>query len=299
MDMSTDYSSPSTNGEKSNKTSRKFAIIAGILAFGIIGTLLAGSNGQILNALAQTTANDQGTWSNVTKSPTVSTTGTATTKVTPDKFSVTLGVETNGTTAQEAASSNADLMASLIAALKQLGISEEEIGTANYNLYPVYGDRQPTDPCIMIYPPPPECQAKQDIVGYRASNSVTVTLDVSGDLDAGEVIDAGISAGANTVNGVFFFVSNERQEEIRDSLIEDAVASGRHRADVAAEAVGMKVSGVHSISVNEVYFPIFSRGFDAAAQESAVTPILPGEQEVTTTVSTVFFMSSNSTGSSG
>lgn len=54
---------------------------------------------------------------------TVSTSGTATTKVKPDKFSVSVGVETNGATAQEAASTNADLMAKILAALKDLGIN--------------------------------------------------------------------------------------------------------------------------------------------------------------------------------
>ena len=41
--------------------------------------------------------------------PTVSTSGTSTTEVRPDQASVTVGVETNGTTAQEAVSQNANL----------------------------------------------------------------------------------------------------------------------------------------------------------------------------------------------
>jgi hypothetical protein len=47
----------------------------------------------------------------------------------------------------------------------------------------------------------------------------------------------------------------------------------------------MEVSGVHSINLNDVYFPIFSRGLEAAD-----TQILPGQQEVSMTVSVTYFV---------
>ena len=223
---------------------------------------------------------------------TVSTSGSASTKVEPDKVSVTVGVETNGTTAQEAASENADLIAQVIAALKELGVTEDQIITSNYNVYPTYSHRESTEVCIMIYPPPPECQPKQEITGYVASNSLTVTLDVEGEINGGEVIDTAIEAGANTVSGVFFFISTERQEELQDGLIADAIGNARHRADVAANALGMEVSGVKSVNLNDVFFPVFSRGFDASLGGSAAdTQLLPGEQEVSTTLNVVYYMS--------
>lgn len=224
---------------------------------------------------------------------TVSTSGTATTKVQPDKVSVTVGVETNSTTAEEAASSNAQLVDQVIQALRALGIAEDQISTSSYNVYPVYSHSEPVNACRVMegYPVPPDCYVSGEVVSYRASNSVTVVLDADGDVDAGEVIDTAIEAGANNVNGVYFFISSERQEQVRDSLIGDAIASARHRADVAAEEVDMTVSGIKSINLNEVYFPIFSRGLDSAEESGdAATPILPGEQEVSMTVNTVFYM---------
>jgi uncharacterized protein YggE len=226
---------------------------------------------------------------------TVSTSGSATTKVQPDKVSVTVGVETNGTTAQEASSSNANATDDVVAALIELGIPEEQISTSSYNVYPVYSQElmsEPPEVCIMIYPPPPECLPGQEIVGYAASSSLTVELDVDGDIDGGQVIDAAIEAGANTVNGVFFFISSEMQEEIRDGLIGDAIESARHRADVAATAVGMEVSGVKAINLNDVQFPFFSSGLDTSFREGGIAPtLLPGEQQVTMTVSVVYYLS--------
>jgi uncharacterized protein YggE len=282
----------------------------------VVGILAAAiSAGQVLNAaVAQT--NDTGSvratidsnsdkiasmpyyHGNYGGPSTVSTTGTATTKAKPDKFSVTVGVETNGTTAQEATSKNADLMALVIAALKDLGINESQIATSNFNVYPVYEYRQPMKACPEIYPIPPDCQPGQQLTGYRASNSVTVTLDVEGTVDAGKVIDASVKAGANNIYGVYFFISPDRQAELRDSLTKDAILNARHRADVAVGALGMQISGVQSVNLNDVYFPIYSKSFDAAAMAGqAATPILPGEQDLTTTVSVVFYFS-NSTGTS-
>jgi uncharacterized protein len=276
---------------------KKFVLIAGILAVGILAASIAG--GQLLNATAQYAPNSAGTSTNST----VSTSGTATVKVQADKVTVNVAVETNGTTASEAVARNAEISGQVIAALKELGITEDQISTSYFSVYPVYEWVYP--PCIMegdmksesgasgavrpeIYPPPPECQGKNVITGYKASNNLSVTLDA--DENVGEVIDTAVGAGANNVSGAYFFISQERQQELRDSLIAEAIANAEHRATIAANAVDMKISGVQSISLNDVYFPVFYKGlesFDAGAG----TQILPGQQEVTTTVSVVFFIS--------
>jgi uncharacterized protein len=235
---------------------------------------------------------------------TLSVSSTATTEVRPDQLSVTVGVETNGTTAQNAVSQNSNLTAQVIAAVRGLGIDENRIETSSYSVLPIYENIQPLQPCIEIYPPPPGCETRQEIIGYRATNTVTVTLDVpflrmvtqpTPDVNAGQVIDAAVRAGANHVDGIVFFISPDRQQEIRDTLIGDAIANARQRANIAAEALGMAVSGVESAIINPVDFPIFSvdlrEGSPAGADSvSAPTQILPGQQEVSTTVSVVFYM---------
>jgi uncharacterized protein YggE len=116
-----------------------------------------------------------------------------------------------------------------------------------------------------------------------------VTLDA--DEDVGKVIDGAVAAGATNVNGAYFFVSNERQEEIRNSLIEAAIDNARSRADKAAAAVEMEITGVKSINLNDVSFPVFYRDFAQSAAEGGSTPILPGQQEISQTVQVTFLMS--------
>lgn len=278
-----------------------FALIAGILAIGMVAASIVG--GQMLSAQAQ---QQNSTSSEVVTSiddidcetevsavhcvdqvvqSVVSTSGTATVKVNPDKVSVTIGVETRGETAEEAAAANAELMEKVLAALRDLGIAENQISTNWYSVWPVYEWKSP--PCIEVFPQPPECTPKSEITGYVASNSVTVTLDA--DEDVGKVIDTAVAAGATNVNGAYFFVSTERQEEIRNGLIEEAIANARSRADKAAAAVDMQITGVKSINLNDVYFPVLYRDF--AAAEGASTPILPGQQEISQTVQVTFLMS--------
>jgi uncharacterized protein YggE len=287
---------------------KKLVLLAGILAAGIFAAAFAST--QFLAANAQSTnGTDDSPMpvdigcptgaevcedDNSTSHSTVSTSGTATTRVQPDKFSVTVGVETNGTTAQEAADVNTALVADVIAALRGLGIAEADISTSSYNVYPVYGNRPAADACIMIYPTPPECLPGTEITGYVASNTVTVTLDADGDVDAGQVIDTAIEAGANTVQGAYFFLSQERQLEVQEGLITEAIENARQRATVAASAVGMGIDGVKSISLNDVYFPVFAR--DVSVAQEGGTQILPGQQEVTMTVHVVYVMAGGDVG---
>jgi uncharacterized protein len=303
------------------KNSRGLLVASVLLATGLLTATLLGTQLFSSNAVAQESNSngtsidqscppdaticeqqiDNGSTSNSSQlnasdTATLSTTGTATTKVQPDKVSVTVGIETNGTTAQEASSKNANLTAKVLGALTGLGIPKEQISTSNYQVYPVYAMNQPINSCKVMegYPIPPECYVNQQIItGYKAFNSLTVTLDVDGDVNGGQVIDTAIEAGANNVNGVFFFMSSERQEEIRDGLIADSIQNAKHRADAAAKAAGMEVSGVKSINLNDVYFPFFSKGSDASLREAGApsTQLQPGEQEVTMTVSVVYSIS--------
>lgn len=242
---------------------------------------------------------------------TLSITSTSTTEVRPDRLSVSVGVETNGTTAQEAVSQNANLTVQVLTALRGLGITEDRIETSSYSVSPIYEFIPPPEQCIQIYPPPPGCETRQDIIGYRATNTVTVTLDVPffrvatesvPDVNAGQVIDAAVGAGANRVDSVTFFISPDRQEEIRGTLIGESITNARQRANIAAEALQMTITGVSSAEINPIDFPIYTVSLreatgtgEAADAVSAPTQILPGQQEVSTTVNVVFYIGPDGT----
>jgi len=284
-------------------TDVKLLLLAGIIAAGVFASAFGST--QLLGASAQAQNPDEpipvdlecetgAEFCEGQVNATISTSGTATIKVDPDQFTVTVGVETDGTTAEEAASANADLVAKVIAALKALGITEDIVSTSSYSVYPVYGQKEPVNICRLMegYPIPPECYISQEITGYKASNSIGVTLDADSEIRAGEVIDTAIDGGANIVSGAYFFLSQEAQLEAQEGLIQEAIANARQRADIAARSVGAEITGVQSINLNDVFFPPIYYG---RAADLSSTQILPGQQEVTMTVNVVY-LASNSDG---
>ena len=217
---------------------------------------------------------------------TISVTGTATTRVNPDLLNVRFGVETQEKTAKDALAKNSNLMNSVIDAIKQAGVSESEISTSNFNIYPVYD----------YYHEPETNRNKQELIGYRVSNIVLVetkNLDL-----AASIIDGGVSAGANRVDSVYFSLSPQKHLEVKDNLLEQAVLNAKSKAQKALGPLDHKIIGVKAVSLSEFavpYPPIaFDGGFAVAESiKAAPTPVFTSDQDVSTTANVVFIIGSN------
>ena len=215
---------------------------------------------------------------------TVSATGIATTSVDPDLLNINFGVETEAKTAKEAMSANAEAMTQVVAAIKKLGIADEELSTSGFNIYPVYKDI--TDPTTGIY-------VKSELSGYRVSNILTVkttklTL-------ASSILDMAVEAGANRVDSVYFTLSPQTQLTVQNDLIEKAVLNAKLKAEKAIAPLGHKITGVKMVSLSDFAYPpppIYYGGYASADVLSAAkaTPIFSSNQDVTTTVNVVFLI---------
>ena len=110
-------------------------------------------------------------------------------------------------------------------------------------------------PCARRASPPPTCRRRRsrsrratpsrasEVVGYTAQTTVTVTLRA---LDrAGAVIDAAVSAGANTVSGPA--LSSSDQAELYRNALRNAVADARAKAQALAAASGVTLGEVVSV----------------------------------------------------
>lgn len=190
---------------------------------------------------------------------TVTATGVGTVSAVPNEAQMSFGVETRGQSARAAVSANADAARRVLNALRQAGA--RELATQYVSVYPVTGERG-------------------QIEGYSASNSVSAVSDVD---DAPGLIDAAVGAGANQVSGPTMSSSNA--EELYRRALENAVGEARARAEVLAKAAGRSVGAITSIveSAGASPLPYAER----AALDSS-TPIVPGRQETTATVSVTF-----------
>ncbi|WP_340819006.1 SIMPL domain-containing protein [Methanolobus sp. WCC4] len=215
-----------------------------------------------------------GTGTGTGTADTISMSGYAEQKVTPDTAQISIGAVVQADTSEEAASENAAIMSAVIEELKALGLEDKEIQTSYVSVYPIYNYDE-----------------GRTITGYSASNSVEVTTT---DLDIlSDVIDRSAAAGANQIGSISFSVSDEQQEELREDLMDEAVADASSKAEILADSLGLKIKGVQTASINEggnnrVYYAM-----DAAMEmeEAGVsTPIQPGESTVSMSVQVTYYI---------
>ncbi|HZD43084.1 MAG TPA: SIMPL domain-containing protein, partial [Methanomicrobiales archaeon] len=195
-------------------------------------------------------------------------------KTSPDKVTLSIGVETRGTNVQTAQQQNAQAMTKVIDALVAYGIPNASIKTSGYAVYPEYDYTLKTP----------------KIIQYRVSNMVTVeTGRVS---ETGAIIDLAVANGATNVNSVIFGVSDAKQQELRSDAIKAAMQKARADAEAAASAAGLTISGVDDITISSGYSPyyppMYSLDSTRAAGESVPTPIQPGEVTVTASVTVTY-----------
>jgi hypothetical protein len=190
--------------------------------------------------------------------PAISVTGEARISVAPDIAFIDAGVATDAKTAREASEANNTAMAKILAALKAANIQARDIQTSRLSLQAQYA---------------PSREGPSPIVGYRASNRVTVRInDVT---KVAGVIDTLVGAGANDIGNVAFEVS--QASRLLDDAREKAVADARRKAEIYAKAAGVALGAPLSISEGGAPQPVF-RSKSAAPMAITSTSIAPGEE---------------------
>lgn len=150
-------------------------------------------------------------------------------EVVPDVVQVTVGVNSRASTPSAARQDNAEAINNTLDALAELGIEEKDIQTSNMNMYTTYSY---------------DGSGNSYVSGYRMDTTLTITVR---EIDkAGEVVDAAIDAGSNSLNGVRYLVSN--RDEIYDKALTDAVDQARQKAESLAAVSGRTLGIVMEIS---------------------------------------------------
>ena len=197
----------------------------------------------------------------------VTVTGEATVETVPDMATISLGVTTMGDTAAAAMAANTSALTAVMARLKAAGIDDRDLQTSNLSLNPNWTS---------------DGNGGSKISGYMASNQLSVRVRALDSL--GGVLDAVISDGANTLNGISFDVSAPRPEQ--DAARKAAVEDARARATLLVEAAGGKLGKIVSITEGTGFsgpMPMFRA--DAAA---APVPISAGQIGMTSSVTISF-----------
>ena len=214
---------------------------------------------------------------------TISVSGTATASSSPDSLVIVLGVESEAKTANESLSENSNSLNSVISSLTNSGLSEDDIQTSNFSIYPMYDSIKDFNG-----------NWQQVLTGYRVSNILSIQTDKID--SAGDIIDAAVSSGANRVDNVSFQLSDEKSQKISDNLIADAINDATQKAEKALVPLKQKIVGVKSVVIHDNVVPYYDSpmraSFDGFAESSMKSaPIMSGDEEITTNVSVVFYIS--------
>jgi uncharacterized protein len=205
--------------------------------------------------------------------PTITVNGEATISVPPDVAQIDSGVTTEAKTAREASDANNKAMGGVLLALKNAGIAEKDIQTSRLSLSPQSAASR-------------NANAPFQIVGYRASNRVTVTIrDIT---KVADTIDVLVGAGANEISGISFMVS--KASKLLDEARVEAISDARRKAEIYARAADVSIGVPLSISEETTPGPIPYRKL--AAGVSAAAPVAQGEETLRVTISVSYELKS-------
>ncbi len=199
---------------------------------------------------------------------TVTAEGKATGK--PDLAMITIGVQTRAAEAQTAAEQNDAQMAKVMSALLEKGVAEEDIQTVDYSIQAEI-DYQ---------------DSNQRVIGYVVNNSVVVKLRKVD--EAGDVVDAVTTAGANNIYGIQFTIDDP--SALREEARAEAMAEAQAKAQALAQLAGVGLGKPRQISESFVEpGPLYLERADVALSAGGgVTPVSAGQLEVTVQVQVTF-----------
>ena len=195
------------------------------------------------------------------KIPTIQVTGMGSIQAKPDTASISIGVGAEDGNAQNAVSRNNAATAKVIAELQGAAIEKKDLKTSNFSVYPQYRT---------------EGADKHQVVTYRASNTVTVTVR---DLDkVGDILTRAVAAGSNQISGPNFSVSDPETHlaEARKKAVENAIA----KANVYANAAGLKLGSILSMVEDGAAAPVYAPRSAAFAAAGAPVPVEAGEESL-------------------
>ncbi|MBI5826337.1 MAG: SIMPL domain-containing protein [Deltaproteobacteria bacterium] len=209
---------------------------------------------------------------------TLTATGSAYEEKAPDSVVIEIAVETASNRAIEAVAENGVKTGRVIEAVKKLLDGDDSIKTSSYNVQPVYEYDK--------------LKRKDILAGFRVANQVTVkTKKVNA---TGEIIDNAVRNGANRINGLRFFVSDE--SGLCASALAKASESVKAIANAAAKAMSVRLKGIKHIAPYcgteqvRVSYQTGSDFFAAKAKEAPQTPVEPGAIKVSGTVNVIFYI---------
>ena len=194
----------------------------------------------------------------------------------PDIATFSLSVIENGKTVGDAQKKATDKIANVLAALKVSNVSDADVQTTSYNIYPQYEYVQPLCPLG-------GCPSKQVLRGYEVNESLSVKVRK---IDtAGAVLSAVGLLGVSNVSGLQFSV--DKQDEYVVMARKKAIEDAKIEAKKLATDLGVKLVRIINYSEqNGGQQPpmYYGKTMAVSSGSAAPVPISTGENKISSNV---------------
>jgi len=202
--------------------------------------------------------------------PQISASGSGLVYAVPDIAYIYIGVRSEGKSVADALKKNNQAAKDIKDALVVQKVAEKDIQTSSFNVYPqqynAAGQSVPTF--------------------YVVENTVYVTIRNLDDI--GTILDLVANNGANSINGVYFDLSDKAsvQEQARQMAIEEA----KKQAEQIASLTGVKLGKLLSINVSSSGAPyaVEGKGGGGAAMAGTSVPVSTGQMNFTADANLVY-----------
>ena len=207
---------------------------------------------------------------------TLTVTGSGIATVTPDKASLSIGVQTADSSSKTAQDKNSKDVNNVIGALLDYGVKEKDISTSSFDLYANYDYSKDVS----------------KLTGYTATTMLTVkNLDVK---DVGELLEKAGEAGVNQVNGISFDYTET--EAAYDKALDAAMDRAQEKAEKLAAREGCRLGKILSVSEGDSNGSAAytgAREYQESAKADGGMNVMPGESDVTATVTITYQLAGN------
>lgn len=229
----------------------------------------------------------------------------------PDTAIITIGMTSENRSLVAAQKQTNTVMNTLTSALKKLGVTEADIKTINYSVYPnLIENAQPlpfpqttldqsissdtvigtemsekafpsTAPSVKM-PLPPGATPRSYTVSHTVEVKVTAIDNIN------QIIDVSTQAGANQIGDIRFTFDDEQKKRLEEKAREDAIKQAKEKAESLAKAAGLSIGKIVDIQS----YPDYGSGAygrdTAAMSKYGTTEINPGEGTIRVNVSLAY-----------
>ncbi|RBP89434.1 hypothetical protein DFO70_11183 [Cytobacillus firmus] len=190
--------------------------------------------------------------------------------VQPDQANIKLGVLTEDKELLQAQKQNAAAISSVKKALNAIGITDQQIQTSDFTIFPQYDF----------------VDGKQIFRGYRVEHILGITVDEIE--NTGLIVDTAVNNGANTIRGIHFEAEN--QSELYQQALSLAVMDAYKKAETIASALRVQLIST-PLSVAEgtlgMEQPV-SLQSSTFVKSAVSTPIQPGTIDIESQITAEF-----------